>query len=200
MVPGRVNLVVEDSLSESICRQILGHFSLEAGYVYGKEGVGFIKTRLRGFNHAAKGVRYFVLADLDQSNCPPDLWKHWVGDVSRHPNLLFRVAVREVESWLLADVENLERFLFIKHQRSIPNPDQLADPKRELLRLALKSPKKILRDGVVFTSEHGELVQGPDYNGTLQRFVFGKWDIQNAIRRSESLRRATHAVRSLKGT
>jgi hypothetical protein len=192
---GPVNLVVEDALSEAVCLRLLAHHSLDAGFVYGNEGYGFIKTRLRGFNHAAKGMCYLVLADLDRFNCAPELWNHWLPGISRHPNLIFRVAVREVESWLLADIESLARFFRFKNRLSFANPDQVADPKQEVLAMASKSPNRMLREGVVFKNRHGKLVQGPDYNGSLLRFVQTTWDLSNAIRRSDSLQRAAKALR-----
>jgi hypothetical protein len=195
---GPVNLVVEDALSEGVCLRLLEHHSLDAGIVYGKEGYGFIKTRLRGFNHAAKGMCYLVLADLDRCNCAPELWNDWLPGIRRHPNLIFRVAVREVESWLLADVENLTRFLRSKGRQSFTNPDRVSDPKHELLAMASTSPNRMLREGVVFQNQHGKLLQGPDYNGSLLRFVQTTRDLSNAIQRSDSLRRASNALGRLR--
>lgn len=192
-----INLVVEDSLSESVCRKILSRSSLAVGLVYGKEGYGYVKTRLRGFNNAAKGVRYLVLADLDQFHCAATLWTEWVPGIPRHSNLIFRVAVREVESWLLADIANLSRFFGAKQNKAIPNPDSISDPKSELLKLASRSSQRTMREAVTFRNRHGILVQGPDYNGTLHTFVENAWDLEAATQRSESLRRAVNAVQGL---
>lgn len=197
---GPVSLVVEDALSEAVCLRLLAHYSLEAGVVYGKEGYGFIKTRLRGFNHAAKGMCYLVLADLDRCNCAPELWNDWLPGITRHPNLIFRVAVREVESWLLADIQCLTQFFRFKGKLSFADPDQVSDPKQEVLAMASKSPVRMLREGVVFQNRHGKLVQGPDYNGSLLRFVQKTWDLSNAIQRSDSLRRAAKALSRLAAT
>lgn len=190
-----LNLVVEDSLSESICRRLLASSSLQVGHVYGKEGVGYIKTRLRAFNNAAKGSRYLIVADLDRFGCVAELWQKWAPGVQRHPNLLFRVAVCEIESWLLADTSNLCRFFGLQQRQQIYNSDQVNDPKRELLELAIRSPKKLLRDAVTYRDQHGTLLQGPDYNGTLHRFVQNQWNLKNAARASDSLTRALNALR-----
>jgi hypothetical protein len=197
MAPEMVNLVVEDSLSEAICRRILSRASRDVGVVYGKEGFGYVKTRLCGFNNAAKSVRYLVLVDLDRFHCAAGLWTEWVPGIRRHPNLLFRVAVREVEAWLLADTANLSRFFGIKQYKAIPDPDKIRDPKSEVLKLASRSPRRAMREAVTFKDRRGVLVQGPDYNGTLCRFVEKAWDLETSIQRSESLRRAVRAVQNL---
>lgn len=189
-----VNLVVEDELSEWICRKLLAHVSLEAGIVYGKQGFGYIKTRLQGFNHAAKGTPYLVLADLDRFECAAGLWDAWVPKVPRHRNLIFRIAVREVESWLLADGQNLNRFFGLKGQELFSNPDELADPKREVLAIAAKSPKRKLREAIVFQTRDGRLLQGPDYNFSLIGFVENGWNLERAMGKSESLKRAVQAI------
>jgi hypothetical protein len=197
MGAGPINLVVEDALSEAICLRLLAHHSLDAGFVYGKEGYGFIKTRLRGFNHAAKGMSYLVLTDLDRFNCAPEVWNDWLPGITRHSNLIFRVAVREVEAWLLADIESLRRFFGLKGRPSFADPDHVLDPKHELLAMASKSPKRMLRESVVFQNRQGNLVQGPDYNASLLRFVQTDWNISNAIGKSDSLHRAARAISRL---
>jgi hypothetical protein len=64
-------------------------------------GYGYLKKNIRAFNHAARGMPFLVLTDLNSTECPPTLIKKWL-PYPKHPNLLFRVAVREVEAWLLA--------------------------------------------------------------------------------------------------
>src|SRR5208283_2996534 len=110
--PVPINLVVEDILSESILRNILGHFenNFIIGTCYGQTGKGYIKKNINGFNNAAKGIPYLVLTDLDREECPPSLFQEWFNS-QKHPNLIFRVAVKEVESWLLAHKEAMAKFL-----------------------------------------------------------------------------------------
>ncbi|MDF2210039.1 hypothetical protein L1F28_15070 [Arthrospira platensis NCB002] len=44
-------------------------------------------------------MAYLVLTDLDKSECPLAIINEWLKSQPKHPNLLFRVAVKEVESW-----------------------------------------------------------------------------------------------------
>ncbi len=43
------------------------------GSCLGHEGSGYLKKNMRKFNKAARGVPFFVLTDLDQTDCPPML-------------------------------------------------------------------------------------------------------------------------------
>ena len=76
-----------------------------------------------------------VLTDLDDGPCPSDLIGGWLTS-PRHPNLILRVAVREVEAWLLADAGNLAKFLGIDEARIPAIPEEIRDPKAMLVELA----------------------------------------------------------------
>ena len=70
-----INLVYEDVLSGAILEKILDH--VEADYIVGlrlsKNGFGYIKKNIKGFNRAAQGSPYLVLTDLDQTRIAPSL-------------------------------------------------------------------------------------------------------------------------------
>ena len=66
-------------------------------------------------------------------------------------NLVFRVAVREIEAWLLADHIGMKKLL-VGGASNLPNdPDLLSDPKQVLLKLARKAPRAIKNDLIVET-------------------------------------------------
>ena len=100
---GTINIAVEDSLSEAVIRKIIqhSHRQFTIGYCYCKGGYGYLKRTIRGFNNAAKGTPFLVLTDLE-AECPPIQIREWLPEPA-HQNLLFRIAVKEVESWLLSD-------------------------------------------------------------------------------------------------
>ena len=58
-------------------------------------------------------------------------------------NLLLRVAVHEVETWLIADKRNFSRFLGIREGRIETNVEEIVDPKRYLIDLVRASGKNI---------------------------------------------------------
>lgn len=194
MSPIPINLAVEDALSEAVLRKVLGHSTrgYAVGSAYGQRGISYLRKMIRPFNNAAKGTPFLVLVDLDQVECAPALVAEWLTD-SQHPNLLFRVAVREVESWVLADTAGFATFLGISKRLVPSDTDGLVDPKQFLIRLAKSSPRRDLKRDIVPPPASTRTI-GPNYNGRLVRFVNSSWDCSAARSHSPSLDRL---VRSL---
>jgi hypothetical protein len=94
-----VNLAVEDELSDEVLRRLLQYTgrAYHIGATYGRSGFGYLRSTIRGWNRAARGVPFIVLTDLDTHTCPPILIRDWLAE-PLNPNLLLRVAVREVEA------------------------------------------------------------------------------------------------------
>ena len=99
--PIPINIAVEDILSEVVIRKIIitARPSFDISSCYGKQGYDYLKQKIRGFNNASKGIPFVVLTDLE-SECAPNQIREWLPE-TKHPNFLFRIAVKEVESWLL---------------------------------------------------------------------------------------------------
>lgn len=186
-----VHLAVEDDLSEAVIRKLLldtGR-NYAIGTVFSRGGYGYLQNRAKKWNAAAAaGTPILLLTDLDQHPCPSSLIYDWL-EGEPHANLIFRVAVREVESWLLADREGFANFLGISVPKVPSNPDQITDPKQCLVNLARRSRRRTLRESIV-PRQGSTAVQGPDYNGCLGEFVRNQWDRCSAARRSLSLNRA----------
>ncbi len=183
-----VNLAIEDELSEVVlCRLLAKVNRYSVGMPYRRGGSGYLRRTIHGWNRAAKGVPFIVLTDLDAAECPARLIDEWL-KVEPHPNLLFRVAVREVESWLLADPISLSAFLSVKKTVVLTNSDAIADPKAAIVDLARNSRSRTIRDRIV-PRRGSTAKQGPDYNGCLGSFVRERWDIDVAKTNSPSLAR-----------
>jgi hypothetical protein len=189
-----INLVFEDVLSEMVLRKMLscsrGAYMVHR--VHNGSGFGWIKRRIQGFNNAARGVPYLVLTDLDTSECAPVLMRDWL-NVPRHPNLLFRVAVRQVEAWLLGCRESCAAFLGVPRTRIPIDVDAIPNPKRMVVNLAKESKKRDIRLDVA-PKEGSTAKVGPNYNGRLISFVQGDWDPAVARENSDSLRRTMDAL------
>lgn len=189
-----INLAVEDELGEQMLRVLLAQSGRDfpIGAVYGKQGNSYLKKTLPAFNNAAKGMSYLVFTDLDARPCAAFLIEDWFNcPIADYPkrraaNLLFRIAVREVESWIMADRESFAKFLGISVGK-IPNQtDDIPDPKKFLINLARSSRKKDLRDDLV--PRQGDRRQvGPDYNGRLSEFLHSEWQASTAELHSSSL-------------
>jgi hypothetical protein len=179
MIP--LYLAVEDDLSEFVLRRVLPvqpAFAISA--VFKKGGFGYLKKQTLWFNEASRHCPFLLLTDLDKGTCPPGLVRDWLKGRKRHPNFLLRVAVPEVESWLLADRRNLARFLGLRGALRIGDPEKLADPKACLLQIAEKASLRRIREAIVYRDSDGQRHQGPDYNGTLGLFVQQNWDFTAA--------------------
>jgi hypothetical protein len=194
-----INLAYEDDLSEFVMTRLLGNFQgrFHVAECYSRGGSGYLKKRIRGFSQASAFTPFFVLTDLDRNECAPTMMAEWL-DFAPHDNLIFRIAVREVESWILADKEGFADFLGISAARIPENPDGLADPKRTLMNLAAGSRKRKIREDIVPVSDNARI--GPNYNGRLMEFVLGNWDIERASNRSDSLRRAIRHLERFRPT
>lgn len=193
-----IHLAVEDPVSEFVLKVMLQQSgrNYAIGSCFGRSGFGYLKKSINGFNNAAKGTPFLILTDLDQTDCPPLLINEWLS-APKHNNLLLRIAVREVESWLLADRSAFAVFLGIRDELIPREPDELNDPKRLLVALASKSRKRKIRDAIVPTSGSTARI-GPDYNSTLISYVLNNWNVREALKHSQSLNRAFTAITTFK--
>lgn len=191
MRPIPVHLAVEDELSEIVVRRLLLDAGRDyaVGTVFGRGGFGYLRSRAKNWNAAAAaGTPVLLLTDLDQHACPSGLIDDWL-NCEPHANLIFRVAVREVESWLLADRVGFAGYLGISVVNVPLQPDQILHPKQSLVNLAHRSRTRALRDAIV-PRRGSTAIQGPDYNGCLGEFVRNHWNREGAAEMSPSLNRA----------
>jgi hypothetical protein len=195
-----INLAVEDVLSELVLRRLLVESgrNYSIGSVHIKGGFGYLRNTIKGWNSAAKSIPILVLTDLDSEECAPTLIDNWL-PVGRNPNLIFRVAVKEVEAWLLADYESLGTYLKLRSTRIIDDPEGLLDPKATLIALARASRSSELRKRLV-PRRGSTAKQGPDYNACLATYVKESWDINVASQRAQSLEKTLQRLREFTPT
>ena len=190
-----INLAIEDELSEVVLLKLLASSNRYAvGSCFRRGGYGYLKKTIDGWNKASKSIPFVILTDLDKSECPIALLEQWL-TVPRNSNLLFRVAVREVESWLLADRVNFSIFLKIPELLFPDNSDLLSNPKKTLVELARKSKIREIRESLT-PRNNSTAQQGPAYNSCLGRFVRDHWDSKLASQNSPSLARTINRVAS----
>lgn len=194
-----INAAVEGDLDEAIARKLIERAGGAMGEVYGKNGKPALRKRINGFNNAARSPHapWLVLVDLDKDkdkDCAPALRDDWL----RHPapGLCFRIAVREVEAWLMADAETLAPYLSVSANRISENPESLEKPKDEMVNLARRSRRPAIKRDMV-PREGSERRVGIAYTSRLIEYVRDKWRIETAAKRSESLRRAIRCLKRL---
>jgi len=195
------HIFYEDALHEAVIKNILSNSSVN--YIYKPDklnnchGKSNIFKNMEKYNQVAKFQTILVLVDLNQKHkCPSDLLKKWFVHPKNH-NLIFRIAVREVESWILADRDNFAKFIKIDKVFIPYESDKIDDPKECLIKLVKNSKIKKLRDYIV-PKHKTTAKQGPNYNEPLVDFVLNHWDIEEAAKNSPSLHRTINAINNFK--
>lgn len=189
-------LAVEDELSAAVMCKLVR--ATGRGFVITRimnaRGCGQLKAGMAKFRTACHVLPHVVLTDLDQYPCPPALIAAWKAK-ALPPQLLLRIAVREVEAWLLADRDGIANFLSVAKNKVPQDPEAEVDPKRTLINLARKSRKR--RFSIELVPETGSSASiGPLYNVRLSEFVTTNWDVERARTASPSLDRALSRLAS----
>lgn len=190
-----ISAAVEGPTDEAVVKRIIAHVGAHLGTVYGQQGKAHLKQRIRTFNQAARHSPWLILVDLDHdADCAPPLRQAWLPQMS--PHLCFRVAVRAVEAWLLADAEALAEFLGVALSRVPGNPEGLDDPKRALVDLARRSRRRAIVAAMVPREGSGRPV-GPAYTSRMIEFASKHWRPEVAANNADSLARAIRCLRRL---
>lgn len=142
-----------------------------------------IKKNVPKYKGASRFVPHIILTDLDRYPCPPALLDSWgVGELP--PTMLFRIAVREVEAWLLSDREGIATFLHTATVRVPFNPEAEDDPKQTLYSLVRKSRKRRLVEEMI--PQPGAHI-GPLYNEHMCDFAMNHWQVEVAVENAPNL-------------
>jgi len=149
---------------------------------------------LNRYAECARNVRTVLcIADTDHQ-CALELRQKWLPE-DAPDNFLFRLAVSEAESWILADRQAMADFFEVP-LRNIPNdPEELNDAKHEVLRIAARSRRPGIRAEML--APGSVLRQGTGYNIHLAHFVAEAWGVERAAASAQSLGRAIAHLRSL---
>lgn len=177
---------------------VAGKIVSESGHLvlaqYDKRGKSRLDQAIPGYARASIISPWLVLRDLDTDSCPLTvLGQIGINRVS-FPNLILRICIRSIESWLIADRTGLAHFLGIRVGQVVDDPEALGDPKAELVRLARLSRRRDLREGLVPRVGSGRKI-GPEYNALLRMYVADVWSVERAAKASDSLLRAVTRVR-----
>lgn len=191
---------VEGNVDEAVFRRVVACVRALPGPVYGKTGKVDLRRRLSGFDQAAHHFPWLVLVDLNHdATCAPPLRIHWLPEPA--PLMCFRVVVRAVEAWLMADREHLARFLALSVSRLPFDPEAINHPKQVLVDLARRSRKRETREDMVPRPGSRRSV-GPAYTSRLIEFVedIGSgWRPAVAAKNAPSLHRCLSRLQVLVG-
>lgn len=198
-----------DEPSVAVARRILAHvnrqysaqFEFRPGFPDNKRGFGNIKRMLPALvDMARRGLPSFVISDLDRFPCSPALIRDWMGLAAQQrlsvpKNLIFRIAEKEIESWIMADRDAFSEFIGIHRDNFVRNPDSLEDPKQHLLNVIRKKGRKKWQKEMLPQGKTAAI--GPKYNEKLCEFVDQHWDPARAAERSPSLLKAIQAFQRI---
>ena len=151
---------VEGLLDEAVLKRLIAHVGAVPGPMYGKRGKPPLLRQLPGYNRADRFTPWVVLVDLDQDEeCAPPFRAVRLAEPA--PNMCFRIAVREVEAWLLADSERLAQFLAVPRNAVPANPEALPLPKDVMIQLAQRSRRGYIREGTWHLDREAAAVSVP---------------------------------------
>lgn len=182
----------DEAIAKRLCG-LSGH-SIQASYVKG--GKGMLDKRLAAYNAAAQHGNWLILRDLDRDDaCPPALARRLLPEPA--PGMRFRVAVRAVEAWLLADRRAIATYLSVSESLIEPDPEELPDPKAAMVSLARRSRSRRVRDDMVPPPGLTSRV-GPAYTARLIEFANTRWKPERAANGAESLARCLRCLEALR--
>jgi hypothetical protein len=183
--PIYLTVAVEGLVDEAVARKIVESVGATAARTYGRTGKAHLSARLPGYNRAANHSPWFVVMDLDNDECAPRLRTQLLPNQSER--MCLRIAVKEVEAWLLADREEMAHFLRVAVSRVPTSPDEAHDSKQSIVQAARHSSHQAIRADIVPRSGSGRAV-GPAYPSRMIEFV-ERWRPEVAAQRSDSLSR-----------
>lgn len=183
-----VNAVVEgymDAVLLPVLLEQIGRADLKLNINTAGGGNNFWKTAFR-YNKASAHGLYMGLADQEQAPCAGKLLAEKLPNKS--DNFHLRLAVRMMESWLLADRQSMARFLKVPISALPTDPDDELHAKRLLVSIARKSTSRTIRDALIPDDSGG--IVGSDYAATMSEFIEQHWRVSVARKHSPSLEKA----------
>ncbi len=194
-MPEPITLAVEGTTDAAVARRLLDEAGLQPGTEYVRNGKSALDQNLAGYNNAARFSCWLVLRDLDQdAACAPELRRKILPAPAAHMRL--HIAVRAVETWLLADAEAISRSLSVAQAWVPTDPEAVPHPKRALVDLAGRSRREAIRKALVPAPGTTAKV-GPGYAAFLIEFATNRWRPALAARRSQSLARLRDFLRTI---
>lgn len=193
-----IYIAAEDALSEAVAERIIrdAHIDFQIVSRIGRKGNAYLKSRTPEFVKLARHLPVLLITDLDMITCPVALIDSWFTGRTLPEKLLFRIAVREIEAWILADKRGFSKFSGIPLEKITDQPESLVDPKQTLLNLVRRFGYKEIKQELL-PRRNSTAKIGIGYNDILCHFTKQHWSINAAAKHSESLMRACERIRQI---
>jgi hypothetical protein len=191
-------VVYEGDTDLPVIRKLAASAGLEISYEIDCAGKGNLDRELDGYNAAAQGSPWLVVRDLDTDAPCAGAFLESVSPSGFVPSpwMCFRLAVHEIESWLMADEKGFSQFFEVDAALVPAKPDEEADPTVTMLNAVRKSRRARIRRAML-PPTGGSAQVGPLYEDTIIEFGMGPWSLARACKRSPSLKRANIALKIL---
>jgi hypothetical protein len=197
MLPIEINFVVEGVVDAAVARRLIRSRGAIPGMERVTRGKGTFMTVLPKYNAPASFQRWLAIRDLDHdADCAPALIQSHQLQPSDFWS--YRIAVREVEAWLMADRDAFADALGVRASAIPTQPEVIADPKQVVVNLARRSRKRDIRPSLV--PEAGAVITiGPEYAAWMSNFAENAWDPDRACETSviPSLVGALRSIQSI---
>jgi len=189
---------VEGWTDKAVLERILGDLGIPCGRIQDYGGCPKLDAEIPKFLQIMRTHPVCILRDLDDEECAPSLLRRFGADNAPSlANLVFRVPVRQIEAWLLADGECFARHFKVRKAQMPSHPDDLPDAKEEVLWLIRRSNSPSVREGMLPREGYATRT-GPEYASMLNGFTKTAWNPDRARDTSPSLDRSLRALEAFK--
>jgi hypothetical protein len=193
-----ITLVFEDDLHKAVLQRVLNVDDSRTHWVP-KYGKSEIDKRDSAYVQAALHQTVVILRDLDKDAvCAPEFLalRNIPCDQA---GLFYRLAVRTVESWVMADKEGFKAYFQCKSGLiDQSNLDGLDRPKDFALEQIFKGSMPASKKKGIVSFKSGAYRQQYDYNPQMTRFVQTSWSPDRAVENSDSFRRFLDAMQCIR--
>lgn len=192
-----VNFATEGLVDAAVAERLIRHCGAQPGNPRIAGGKTRLDPNIPRYVNSARQLPWLILRDLDHdAACGPELRQQLSSE--ELPLLCLRIAVREIEAWLMHDREALSRFLKVRVARIPEHAETLDDPKQALINAARSSTSSSIREAMTPRDGAGAS-EGPEFAAYMVDFVRNHWDIRRAVGQDQntSLARAVRCLTRL---
>jgi hypothetical protein len=191
-----VHYATEGLPDAAVAEGLIAHFGGTIGrFSDSLGGKAEIDRLIPKYADAARfGIPRLVLRDLDHdAPCAGALVARLLAE--RADKLCLRIAIREIESWLMADIDAFVDAIPVRRSDIPRNTDHIADPKRLILDAVRRNGGKTLQRRLLSRDAY-QAFEGPEYTTFMQQFAMTHWSAGRAIGggRSASLTRSAARI------
>ena len=149
-----------------------------------------------------------ILPDLDAHSCAPELKRKLLGELQPEENFVFNVAVDEAEAWLMADREGFAKYISVDVGRLPSAGLQKQGGSKACMEMQFSCNSFYFLTHILIRESsdrtlkkqlmaEGKASKGPEYNTAILPFIDECWNIELAMKDSESLCRMVGRIKAL---